>query len=98
MIRVIGTELLLFLIPFALYAGYVWLQRRREALGEERAVPWTWLAIAGLSLALVGFGSLAMIGGAPPDADYVPPHMENGRLVPGHFEPGHGEAKDNARP
>jgi hypothetical protein len=80
------VDILLFLLPFAVYA--VWLRLGGNdpiAALQLRRSPLVWLAIAGLVLAIVGFLVLAQFGGAPPGELYVPPHMHDGRIVPGHF-------------
>ena len=46
-------------------------------------MPWLILAGAGLSLLVVVLmGFVLFGGGADPGTYYVPPHMEDGRLVP----------------
>ncbi len=89
--RLIFSYLLPLLLPFAAYA--LWLSlvrwRARRAGGEQPAwsdAPFTWLAIASVLLVAAGFFVLGFIGGAPPGSVYVPPHMENGVIVPGRAE------------
>ena len=82
------VDIVLFLLPFAVYA--VWLKLGGSdpitALMVRRS-PLVWLLIGGLVLAILGFVALAQFGGAPPGELYVPPHEVNGRIVPGHFKP-----------
>jgi hypothetical protein len=83
--RAILEPLLLFSIPFALYALFHLLQRRWPFVAESwsRGVVST-LTIAGLAIAVIGMVILGLTGlhqGA-----YVPAHIENGRLAPGRFE------------
>lgn len=75
------AELLLFLLPFALYA--LWL---RLHPGEE---PGLRLLLAGAVGVLLVIASLLWFGlsRSLERGAYVPPHVENGRLVPGHAEP-----------
>jgi hypothetical protein len=85
MIRPILTELALLLAPFALYALFVWATKPGGVL--ERA-NWPlnhvlWLLIAAFLLVIGSFIVLANWGRIPPDATYVPAHMEDGKLVPG---------------
>ena len=83
MIRPVLTELALFLVPFVLYAVFLWATRNKVLHPE--AWSWAvliWLTIAALALVLVSFVVMAQFGGAPPRSTYVPPHVENGRLVP----------------
>jgi hypothetical protein len=86
MIRRFLYELLLFLLPFALYAAYLRVSRR-ENFGLSRDHPWTMLFASGLLLVAASFLYLGLVEGAGQSGTYVPPHVENGRVVPGHVEP-----------
>jgi hypothetical protein len=84
MIRPIFTEIALFLVPFVLYAVFLWATRA----GVLKPSAWSlarlaWLVIAALSLMLGSFVMLAQFGGAPPGSTYVPAHVDDGRLKPG---------------
>jgi hypothetical protein len=76
----------LFLAPFLLFAVYL-LVRLRYPLAIEH---WTrsrvaTLILVGLAAALIGM--IVMISAAPRSQGvYVPAHIENGALVPGHFQ------------
>ncbi len=77
--------ILLFALPFVLYAVFHLLLLRWPFVASL----WTRgrvssLAIAGLVLAVIGILSLGL--GSRETGAYVPAHIENGRLVPGHFE------------
>jgi ABC-type Fe3+ transport system permease subunit len=84
MIRAVFEEALLFLLPFALFALYLVVRRRnplaRTAWGGQ--VPW--LVMAGLVCAV---GALLVTGltAERQQGAFEPPHMEDGRLVPGQF-------------
>lgn len=85
MIRPVATELVLFFIPFALYALYLWLTKRGSVLDRAN---WPlghvlWLAIAAFALVVGSFVVLAQWGGAPPGSTYFPAHVEDGKFVPG---------------
>jgi hypothetical protein len=92
MIRAFLTVFLPLLLPTALYLLWVVAMRRAEAAGMGellRGLPWIWLGAAGtallagvLVLVALGFGRSADTG------HYVPPHTVDGRVVPGHVEPG----------
>ena len=79
----IGLPLIL---PTLIYVCYVVLARARGAAGQPE-VPWFWLAGAGGLLAIVTFVAVALLGGAPPTDRYQAPHLENGKIVPGQFQP-----------
>jgi Family of unknown function (DUF6111) len=83
-IRPVATELALFLVPFVLYALFLWATRAK-VLDPER---WSlnilvWLTIVAFGLMIGSFLLLAQFSGAPSGSVYIPAHMENGRLVPG---------------
>jgi len=84
MIRLLVERLLLFLVPFALYAAYVYLRKADEQAPEKH--PWTALFISGLVLVAASFLYWGITQGAGEQGVYVPPHVENGRVVPGHVE------------
>jgi hypothetical protein len=84
MIRPVFTELILFLIPFVVYAVY--LAATRKGLLDAGSWPVAriaWLVIAALIMMIGSFVGLAQFGGVPPGSTYTPAHVENGRLVPG---------------
>ena len=85
MIRPVFTELALFLIPFALYALYVWATKTGGVLdrGNWPTAHVIWLLIAAFFCVIISFVVLAHWGGSPPNSTYVPAHIENGKLVPG---------------
>ena len=82
------------LLPSLLYALWMAAERRRVALaGTGRKplwaeAPWVWLLALGVLFAaalLLGFSVLG--GGGSPEGTYIPPHTEDGRVIPGHVEP-----------
>ena len=85
MLRSILEELGLFALPFLAFAGYLLLSRRSPLDRAHWDPQWTRLVLAGL---FVVVASLVMTGltAARHAEGYVPPHIENGRLVPGRFE------------
>jgi hypothetical protein len=90
MLRVFFTIVLPLLLPTALYLCWMrvahWSPRGETV--RWTALPWVWLAATGaLLLALVLFGVTVHFGTSVPGV-YVPPRWENGRIVPGHIEPG----------
>jgi hypothetical protein len=86
MARTILTELLLFLVPFAVYA-IVLAASRRDARDREHWPGRTLagLAIVGCVLVLGGLFWFAHFRGAPPGGTYEPAHYEDGKLIPGRI-------------
>jgi uncharacterized membrane protein len=85
MIRIVIENILLFLLPFAMYLAYVLLTRRSTSAGTViNEAPLIWLFLAGAVLVvgtLIYFGAISE--GGRPDQTYTPPHMKDGRIEPG---------------
>ena len=84
MIRPAFTEILVFLIPFAVYA--LFLLATRSGLLLQSSWPVHVLAklvLGSLLLVIVSFILLAHFSGAAPHSTYIPAHIENGKFVPG---------------
>ena len=86
MISRIFFDGLLFLLPFALYAAYLRLREHDEEM-PSRQHPWTALFISGLVLVAASFVFWGLYENANQRGVYVPPHLEDGRLVPGRVVP-----------
>jgi hypothetical protein len=81
--RVLLTIIIPLLLPTALYVGW------RLTLGRTATVPPTSLWVAAAALVAV---SLALIlvntdFSRPREGKYIPPHVKDGVVVPGHVEP-----------
>jgi hypothetical protein len=88
MLRIVALDVVLFLLPFAAYA--LWLAVTRRTLRNPddwqiRTI--TWLALAGAALVVVVIVVFIHFDPSPPGGTYVPPHIENGVIVPGHIDP-----------
>jgi hypothetical protein len=89
MIRVVLENVLLFLLPTAMYIGYVWLTRRttggHSVLDDA---PLVWLFAAGALLVAVTLVYYASITpGGQPGAVYTPPRMgKDGTIEPGQLK------------
>ena len=89
MIRRLLYETLLFLAPFALYFVYWRLAPVRAGAdgASARSHPWNYLFAAGLALVALSFLVLGVTEGAGQRGTYIPPHVENGSVVPGQVVP-----------
>lgn len=85
MFRTIGEPLVLFMIPFGLYVGFLLAQLinpfELDRWTKRVVLP---LACAGAALAV---GGLIVFGltAERHEGDYAPAHIENGRLIPGQM-------------
>ncbi len=82
MLRILLEYLLPLLLPGLVYLGYVALARG-TAPGWVKNAPWPHLAGAGILLAAISLIAWSVLSGAPPEQVYVPPRLEDGRIVPG---------------
>jgi predicted PurR-regulated permease PerM len=85
LVRVLLQIVLPFLAPFVLFYAYRLLVTRGQHM--LRSTPWFALLVTGLVLVCASIASLAFIGGHEPQGTYVPPHLEDGRVVPGTVRP-----------
>jgi hypothetical protein len=84
-VRQLFEIVLPLILPTVIYLAYALLLRPRSG-GNLHDMPWVWLGVAGGFLLAVTFLAIALLGGAPPAAHYVPPKVVNGQIEPGHYE------------
>tara|TARA_Y100001960_G_C14634877_1_gene807723 strand:+ start:776 stop:1042 length:267 start_codon:yes stop_codon:yes gene_type:complete len=77
-----------FVLPFVLYFIWVFIERRRKAVGgwETRDTPWIWLSIVGLALLIVALLGTGLLIGTEPGGTYVPPYIKDGEVIPGRIK------------
>ena len=85
MIRRIVQEILIFLLPFIVFAIYLAISGRHPRHhahweGQVFRLTLGGIVLVILSLVVTGLAGERHRGG------YVPPHMENGVVVPGRFQ------------
>ncbi|HXP31711.1 MAG TPA: DUF6111 family protein [Stellaceae bacterium] len=88
MTRVVLTVIVPLLLPTAIYLLWVVSVRRARpaAAMTWQGLPWLWLVLAGIVLAAAALLVLVAFG-RQGGGTYVPPHVEDGRIVPGHVLP-----------
>jgi len=90
MIRVLLTVILPLIAPTALYLLWsLTLGKAKTSQDESKiSLPMVWLVLAG---ALLAGGILFVVVqfGGDGDGTYVPPHLSDGDIVPGHTAPEH---------
>ncbi|BCM81910.1 DUF6111 family protein [Methylobacterium indicum] len=84
MARALIDDVLLFLLPFAVFAGWLVVSRRNPLLWSHWSEQATRLAIAGAAFVILSFVVVALTAERHRDG-FVPTHIENGRVVPGQF-------------
>jgi len=86
MTRELLERVALFIVPFAIYGAYLLLVRLRAGGPPQHRHPWAGIFIAGLLLVVASFIYTGLTEGVTTKGVYVPPHVVNGKIVPGHVE------------
>jgi hypothetical protein len=91
MIRTTLFHIALLLAPAVLYFIYLVIARKAR-LGKNEtaktllALPWPWLLGAGIVLMAASLVVLSLSSGDDRGGTYIPPHLEDGKVVPGKVE------------
>ena len=87
--RILLTIVLPLLLPTALYLLWVTALRPARHDGATRwtALPWLWLAGAGVALLAIVMVVVTVHFCSPQEGVYVPPRWLDDRIIPGHIEP-----------
>jgi hypothetical protein len=91
MSRALLQIVLPLLLPTLLYLVWAVLIHKNGGNDEEelrwlRRGPWLWLILGGVVLMAIALSVTAWISGVDLTGTYLPPRIENGRVVPGRFE------------
>ena len=84
MIRAFLEESLLFFVPFAAFAAYLLIRRRKVLAWASWSDQTLWLVISGCALAILALLVTGITAERQTGA-FEPSHVENGRIVPGGF-------------
>lgn len=74
------AEIGLFLMPTALYVAWLYA-------GNHTPRWAVWVTLAGTAVIAAWIIRFGITNAIPPDATYVPAHIEDGHIVPGHAAP-----------
>lgn len=90
MLRLLITRFWPILLPLVLYIVWMLSERRKAAKrGEELPGladgPWIWAVAASMLMAMGAFIWLGM-SSEPETGTYIPPRLENGKVIPSHLE------------
>lgn len=79
------------LIPLAVYGIWFFFFRKKgesaEKLSPKEAKLWILTLVASLIIAVICVVVLAVSTKSNKEGEYIPPHMENGKIVPGKVNP-----------
>lgn len=86
MARALAEPLVFFTVPFALYVAFLLVQLINPFAIDK----WTRRVVVPLTLAglVLAVGSVVLVGifADRHEGGYLPAHIENGRIVPGHMQ------------
>ena len=85
MTRAVVQGVILFLLPFVLFGLYLVIRRRNPLLWSHWSDKSLWLTIAGLSFVVISLVATGFVDERQ-TGTYVPSRVEDGRVIPGHFE------------
>lgn len=86
MLRIALIDILLFALPFVIYATYMVAVKGTAPESVWQAAPIFWLLAAGFSLLFVTMVALVQFSGGDKSGTYHPPVIENGEIKPGSID------------
>lgn len=86
MLRVGLIDILLFLLPFAVYIVYMLVMRGESVESVVEHIPVLWLVGAGFALLTIAMVTLVSFSGSRPGETYHPAVLENGVIKPGRID------------
>ncbi|MCP4382566.1 MAG: hypothetical protein GY798_14310 [Hyphomicrobiales bacterium] len=85
--RLLAFNLVFFMLPFGVYAAWLFVKRGAASnAGDWPMKTISWLALVGAVLMLAAIFTFIQFNGAPPGSVYVPAQLIDGELVPGRYE------------
>lgn len=86
MLRIFLINILLFLLPFLIYAAYMIWVKGVAPSSLTRITPVVWLIVAGFACLLIGMVLLVQFSGGERDGTYQPSVIEDGVIKPGRVD------------
>ncbi|MGZ8417328.1 MAG: DUF6111 family protein [Methyloceanibacter sp.] len=86
MLRIALIDILLFALPFLIYAAYMLAVKGAAPSSLWQGAPIFWLLAAGCGLLLVVMATVIQVSGGDPGGTYYPPVIENGVVKPGEID------------
>lgn len=88
MLRIVLINILLFALPFLIYAAFmVWVKGVAPS-NVTRSAPILWLLVAGFVCLFVGIVALVEFSGGERGGTYRPSVIQDGAIKPGTIKPG----------
>ena len=86
MIRLVIENILLFLLPTAVYVIFVAVTRSDNKQAVLDGAPLAWLMLAGTLVVVIVLTAFGSNTGGKPGQAYVPPSMKDGHIEPGRIQ------------
>jgi hypothetical protein len=86
MFRIALIDILLFALPFLIYAAYMVSVKGVAPKNVWQGAPIFWLLAAGVGLMLVVMATIIQVSGGKPGGTYHPPTLEDGVIKPGTID------------
>jgi hypothetical protein len=88
MVRVVIENILLFLLPTALYLAYMMLVRKADGSPQQvlDEAPLVWLFVGGLGVIAATFLIYGSMKDGTPGQVYEPPVFKDGKIIPGRVK------------
>jgi hypothetical protein len=86
MLRIALIDILLFALPFLIYAAYMVAVKGTAPESVWQAAPIFWLLAAGFGLLFVTMATLVQFSGGERSGTYHPSVIENGKIKPGGID------------
>ncbi|HZJ13360.1 MAG TPA: DUF6111 family protein [Methyloceanibacter sp.] len=86
MLRIALIDILLFSLPFLIYAAYMVSMKGTAPANLWQGAPIFWLLAAGCGLLFVTMATLIQFSGGQISGTYHPPTIENGVVKPGEID------------
>jgi Family of unknown function (DUF6111) len=86
MLRIALIDILLFALPFLVYAVYMVAVKGAASGSVWQTAPILWLAAAGFGLLIITMVTLVQFSGSDKSGTYHPSVIENGTIKPGDID------------
>lgn len=86
MLRIILIDILLFMLPFLIYAAYVIWVKGVAPNSALAGAPMVWLVAAGVAAVFIGLLLLVEFSGGDREGTYRPSVLEDGVIKPGRID------------
>lgn len=86
MFRIALIDIVLFALPFLIYAAYMVAVKGVAPKNVWQSAPIFWLLATGVGLMLVVMATIIQVSGGKPGGTYHPPSLEDGVIKPGTID------------